>query len=325
MATIKVVPGSPTAIQDAVNLAREGDVILVHKGVYHEQVKIEGNKDNIRIVAEHKYKAVLDGRFVLREAFTLESVAGVEIDGFKIKNYSSCGIRIVKGKSHRVLENEISDITGKKKKGRPFGIHASRSEGNLLMRNKIERIGETDTGSGSGIQLSESSGNWIVRNKIVKNSLFGIETKRGSHNAIVENRISDNKSDGIKINRSDNSLIIDNKLEDNGGHGMYGRSKNNLVIDSKIKNNHKNGLKFSFNYNLAFGNNIKDNRRSGVAVDSDFNEIQRNDIKRNKNNGISIRAPHKGNFVFENRLKGNTPKNIKDRGKHNNILRNKKG
>lgn len=323
MATIKVAPGSPTAIQDAVNSAREGDVILVLKGVYHEQVKIEGNKHNIRIVAEHKYKVVLDGRFVLREAFTLEHVAGVEIDGFKIKNYISCGIRIVKGKSHRVLENEISDITGKKKKSRPFGIHASRSEGNLLMRNKIERIG--DTGSGSGIQLSDSSGNWIVRNKIVKNSLFGIETNRGSHNAIVENRISDNKSDGIKINKSDNSLIIDNKLEDNGGNGMYGRSKDNLVIDSKIKNNHKNGLRFSFNYNLAFGNKIKDNRRSGVAMESDYNDIQRNDIKRNKNNGILIRTPHKANFVFENRLKGNTPKNIKDRGKNNNILRNKKG
>ncbi|SDS75413.1 parallel beta-helix repeat (two copies) [Paenibacillaceae bacterium GAS479] len=321
MAVIKVFPGSPTAIQDAVASANEGDVILVHKGVYHENVRIKDNKNNLRIVAKTKRSAVLDGRFILPEAFELEGVAGVEIDGFKIRNYISGGIRIVQGKSHQILENDISDISEKTRKGRPVGIFTDRSEGNLLLRNKIERIGKT--GMGNGIQLSGSSGNWIVRNQIVNNSLFGIEVGGGLHNAVVGNRISGNKSDGIRTSRSDNSLILDNKLEHNGGNGVFGRSTNNLIIDSTSKNNHKNGLLFSFNYNLAFGNKIKNNRQSGVAIGSDFNDIQRNHIARNQNNGVLIGAPHAANFVFENQLKGNTPKNIKDRGKNNTILRNK--
>ncbi|OXM14629.1 right-handed parallel beta-helix repeat-containing protein [Paenibacillus herberti] len=321
MAVIKVFPGSPTAIQDAVASANEGDVILVHRGVYHENVRIQSNKNNLRIVAKTKRCAVLDGRFVLPEAFVLESVAGVEIDGFKVKNYISGGIRIVQGKSHQILENDISDISGKTRKGRAFGIFADRSEGNLLMRNKIQRIGKA--GTGIGIQLSGSSGNWIVRNQILNNSLFGIKIGGGLHNAIVGNRITGNKSDGIRTSKSDNSLILDNKLEHNGGNGVFGRSTNNLIIDSTIKNNHKNGLLFSFNYNLSCGNKIQNNRQSGVAIRSDFNDIQRNHIARNKNNGVLIRAPHADNFVFENRLKRNTPTNIKDRGKNNTFLRNK--
>ncbi|WP_162463376.1 right-handed parallel beta-helix repeat-containing protein [Paenibacillus psychroresistens] len=320
MAIIKVFPNSPTAIQDAVASANEGDVILVHKGIYHENVRIQSDKNNIRIVAKQKRRTVLDGRRVLLEAFILDGVAGVEIDGFKIKNYILSGIRIMNGKSHRILENEISEIRGIKGKVKPFGIIINQSVGNLLMRNKIKRIGSVK--KGSGIQLSSSMGNWIVGNQLLNNSLCGIEVDLGFHNAIVGNRISGNKSEGITISESNNTLILENMLNHNSKNGVFARSTNNFIIDSKIKDNHGNGLIFTLNNNMAFNNEIKNNHQSGIAILSDFNDIQCNKVEKNKNNGLFIHAPHTANFVFENRFKSNKPQNIKDQGTNNNIVQN---
>src|SRR5262245_55183553 len=100
MAIIEVFPGSPTAIQDAVTSANEGDVILVHKGVYAEAVQVPSNKNNIRIVSKTKHRAILQGSHTLLDAFTLRDVAGVQIEGFTITNYVATGIRILNGKSH---------------------------------------------------------------------------------------------------------------------------------------------------------------------------------------------------------------------------------
>ncbi|MFD0589426.1 nitrous oxide reductase family maturation protein NosD [Paenibacillus sp. GCM10027627] len=320
MAIIEVFPGSPTPIQDAVAIAHEGDVILVHKGTYHETVRIGSNKNNLRIVAKDKRQAVLDGRHILTVAISLNSVAGVEIDGFKIKNYISGGIRIEKGKSHPILENKISGISGRRGKGRPFGVFANQSAGNLLLRNNIKRIGTAQPGC--GIQLIGSPGNWVIGNKLRDNSISGIVVSRGLHNAIVGNRISGNKSDGIVTSESDNTLIFDNKLNRNGKNGVLAGSTNNLILDSTLNNNRGNGATFAFNYNLALNNGIKNNRGSGLAVFSDFNDIQQNQIVSNGNNGVFIRAPHTANFVFENRFKDNKPRNIKDQGTNNNIVHN---
>ncbi|MBH5318463.1 right-handed parallel beta-helix repeat-containing protein [Paenibacillus sp. GSMTC-2017] len=320
MAIIEVFPGSQTAIRDAVALAVEGDVILVHKGTYHENVKIRSDKNNLRIIAKHKHRAVLDGRFILQEAFGLNNVAGVEISGFKIKNYLFGGIRISNGKSHRILENEVSKISGVKGEVKPFGIYVNRSVGNLLMRNKIERIGNVE--AGSGIQISNSKGNWVLRNRLLNHSLHGLDIGLSFHNAIVGNRISGNKSDGIMISGSDNNLFFNNKLKQNRDNGVFARSNNNFIIDSKVKGNQKNGLLFTFNYNMALNNGIKNNERSGVAVFSDFNDIQQNKVEKNGNNGVFIHDPHTANLVLENRFKSNKPKNIKDQGKNNNIVQN---
>ncbi|MFF2886050.1 nitrous oxide reductase family maturation protein NosD [Paenibacillus sp. NPDC057967] len=320
MAIIDVFPGSPTAIQDAVAAANEGDVFLVHKGTYHETVRMRGNKNNLRIVAKHKHRVVLDGKHSLLEAFVLDSIAGVEIDGFRIKNYISGGIRILNGKSHRILKNEISGMRGVTGEIKPFGIFVNHSEGNLLMRNKIERIGRAE--AGNGIQIDDSIGTWVLRNKLRNNYLYGIEIALGFHNAIAGNLVTGNKKDGMMISGSDNNLYLDNKINRNGENGLFARSTNNYVIDTEIRDNRLNGLQFTFNYNMAFNNKIKNNRQSGLSIMSDFNDIQQNKVEKNRNNGVFIHPSHTANLVLENGFKNNKPKDIKDQGTDNNIIQN---
>ncbi|BFT72286.1 right-handed parallel beta-helix repeat-containing protein [Paenibacillus sp. P36] len=317
MAIIEVFPNSQTAIQDAVTMANEGDVILVHRGVYHESVQVSSIKNNIRIISKHKQAAILDGRCMLLDAFELNGVAGVEIYGFKMINYLSRGIQLLNAKSNHILSNKISDIGGGVN---PVGIFINNSIGNLVMQNVVERIGSA--GSGTGIHLQSVTGSWVIKNKLKHNSAQGIEVIDGSHNAIVGNQISHNKGDGILVSRVDNNLIYDNKITNNGNNGVNAQSTNTIVLDSKIKGNRENGLFIAFNYNFAGFNEIKDNKLSGIQVISDFNDIQNNKIENNENNGVYIHQPHTANLVFANQFKRNNPNNIKDEGENNNIIQN---
>ena len=246
MAIIDVYPGRRAAIQDAVSSAKEGDVILVHKGVYHESVQIPSTKNNIRIIAKQRHKAVLRGNDSLPEAFALSSVAGVIIEGFLIMNYKSSGIRICRGKSNRILHNEIRAIDGEKQ---PMGITVKQSVGNLLMKNDIAYIGSA--GAGRGIGLKGGTGNWIIQNKLRNNASHGIEIILSNHNAIAGNHITRNWGDGIVIRKSDNNLIYDNQLLQNNRNGFHAQSTNNYMLNSRVQGNRRNGLLLDSNYNLA--------------------------------------------------------------------------
>ncbi|MCR8632059.1 right-handed parallel beta-helix repeat-containing protein [Paenibacillus radicis (ex Xue et al. 2023)] len=318
MAIIDVYPNSSTAIQDAVTLSNPGDVIRVHPGVYREDVQIASEKSNIRIISKIRQGAILDGSHTLLEAFALNDVAGVEIEGFIIKNYISGGIRIFSGKSNRILHNKISKIEGT---SQPVGIFVTNSVGNFFMKNTIERIGKA--GTGTGMSLNVVTGNWVIQNKLQYNAAHGIEVLDSIHDAIVDNKISKNKGVGIQIRGSENHLILNNKLYSNGSNAVDAQSTNNYIVNSKIKGNRENGLLLSFNYNFAGLNEIKDNHQSGIQIDSDYNDIQGNEIKKNINNGVIIRASHTGSMVFGNEIKKNKSHNIKDLGVNNNIFQNR--
>ncbi|MGG1518830.1 right-handed parallel beta-helix repeat-containing protein [Paenibacillus oryzisoli] len=318
MAILPVHPGRPTAIQDAVNAAIPGDVILVHKGVYHETVLVPSGKDNLRIVSKEPHDAILDGKFSLAEAFGLEFTAGVEINGFQIRNYVSNGIRLYNGKSHRIMNNTIRHIAGA---GLPLGLFVLLSTGTLIVKNTIERIGRGS--AGTGLQLNSGSSNWIIDNKLQANRAYGIQVLDSNHNTIAENHISRNRDDGILLSGSDNNLLLHNTVEHNRGNGVMSRSTNSLVVGGGMKDNLGNGLLFMNNYSFAGFTELKNNRQSGINASSDFNDMQENQIDKNGNYGVLIEAPHTANFVFENLFKKNEPRNTKDRGVDNTILQNR--
>lgn len=317
MTIIKVFPDSPTAITNAVNVANSGDVILVHQGIYREDVQIPNGKNNIRIIADHRHRVIMDGEHVLVEAFTLNDVSGVEITGFTIKNYSSEGIRIIDGSSNRVLHNHIRNLAGA---GNPIGIAVNHSERNLLMNNYIERAG--DKAPGVGIQLMSATGTWVIMNRVRNSTSNGVEVIDSLHNAFVYNRITNSKDNGIYMKDSNNNLILHNKIYRNGANGVNVESANNYVLRNKIKLNRGSGIAALLDHNFAGFNQIEGNRLSGVNIDADHNEVQDNLIKHNRHNGVFIEADRTGSLAYKNQLKRNKPRNMEDLGVDNILLDN---
>lgn len=234
MAVIRVNPGGAgsTPIQDAVDSASPGDVILVANGTYREEVTI--STSNIRIIARGD-KVFLDGGNTLHTAFQLSSVTGVEINGFRISNYTERGIELSASNFNFITHNIIRKI-------REDGILlGANSNGNLVLNNIIRKTGGT-TDDDSGIQLEfPNRGNWIVNNTVSDNFLFGIQADSINPNSIINNQVINNNFTGIRIESSLN-ILEKNTVKKNKLNGLVLENDDNFIFRNLFKDNTPNNI-----------------------------------------------------------------------------------
>ncbi|NOU94852.1 hypothetical protein GC093_16725 [Paenibacillus sp. LMG 31456] len=198
MAVIRV-PLDQSTIQSGVNAAKTGDVVLVQKGIYKEVVHITNSF--IRIVAEDRNEAILEGNSLLSNAFLLDHSTDVEISGFRIKNYALNGIFVHSGGHNRLLENLIESN----------GLH--------------------------GISLASNS-NFIWKNNVIQNSLGGIAI-HGNDNFTVDNEISGNGSDGVAVfSGTHNTLLGNMVLRNTGSSGFSILGPSTLIYENELRSNH---------------------------------------------------------------------------------------
>lgn len=308
MAIIQVFPGTPGILQTTVDNANAGDLIVVNDGVYNETVTFTGANDNfIRIVARHPHKAILDSNNTKGNAFVLDNVLGVEINGFLIRNYTDTGIEMDSASDHnRIVNNRIQDIGF-------FGIEMNGS-GNLAWRNEIERIINT------GIEFEGGTGNWAVQN-VIRNAVVAIDIEDGAH--ILIGNIVDAS---ITVGSSDN-LLFNNQIRNAGTTGgiVIQSALHNAIIQNQIQESNGDGIRIEIasSDNNFFGDNkIIENRGSGIEILSDFNIVENNEIEDNTDSGILINAGAIGNLILRNELDDNEPGNITDNGVDNNYFQN---
>jgi hypothetical protein len=85
--TIKVPDDHPT-IQDAVNAASPGDLVLIAPGVYNEAVDVE--TENLTIRGLDRNEVILDGEFELENGIRV-LVDGVAVENMTARNYTVNG------------------------------------------------------------------------------------------------------------------------------------------------------------------------------------------------------------------------------------------
>jgi parallel beta-helix repeat protein len=295
-----------TGIQEAINNASDGDTIIVHSGVYHENVVVNksvtliGNGQPV-VDAEEKGNAI---------SLTAD---GITLVGFTAtsERWMHAGINVISNNNTLTGNNACNNRDGIRLY---YPSNNNTITGNNVCNNNY-----------NGIFLEPSSNNnTIAGNNVSNNNYKGIYIFDSSNNTIAGNNVSNNGGTGISICSSSNNTITGNNVcnifivqktdyDDIfwlttplfDGHGIHlFNSSNNTITGNNVSNNNYNGffLQSSSNNNTIAGNNVSNNNYNGFFLQSSSNNntITGNNVSNNNYKGIYLTTSSNNTIYFNN-------------------------
>lgn len=238
-----------THIQQALQIAENGDTIQIQNGKYHEKNLII----NKRVALIGIGYPVLDGDLKY-EVISIKA-SGVLIQGLKVvrSGVSSmedfAGIKIYNSRDviirNNILENTFFGIYSQ------YGINCTIEKNKLTASNSEEQqsgngihcwksdsmriIGNTITGHRDGIYFEFVTNSIIWRNDSEKNLRYGLHFMFSSNDSYIAN-IFKNNGAGVSVMFSHDVRMIHNYFEENWGDGSYGILLKE-ISDGSIENN----------------------------------------------------------------------------------------
>ena len=329
-----VVPDDYASVQEAVDTASDGDVVLVKRGTYNGSVAI--NK-RISLIGEDKTDTIILGDWSLNGTVVLVEHDDVVVEKLSLKaaydagphgrgvhllqvkgcNVSDCNFVSYTGvwlyeASYNTVEN--NEIDGTKATMPPVtGIKLQYSDDNRIVGNNV-----IEYKYGVGISLESSDRNILAENQLL-NNYNGIWIKNSNNNSITDNTITvtmdvflslaDNVmlgSYGIALQQSSNNSIAGNSLVDcPKGVRIISTSRYNTIENNRISSSHYIGVELTedSNHNQITANNLLDNSIGAELVNSSSNLFHHNCFI---DNGVQIssRSEDEPNF-FDNGAEGN--------------------
>lgn len=306
------------SIQTAVDIAQNGDTILVDRGIYKEK--------NIIIQKSITLKGldypILDGE--KKYAIISIKAGNASVEGFKLQHtgrseISDLGAIMIYGSDKVSVLNNILEDTN-------FGIYVQNSKKCTIKDNTITAYGKDEVQSGNGIHCWRSDSLTIIENKIkghrdglyfefVKNSLiwrnvstsnvrYGIHFMFSNHNTYVSNIFERNEA-GVAVMYSNNIHMYNNHFLNNWGDAAYGILLKDIT-DSDISGNHFTentvGLHMEGCSRIKLYKNIFNNNGWAVKIQAscDNNDFNRNNFMGNTfdigTNGSLVLNSFTGNY-----------------------------
>jgi parallel beta-helix repeat protein len=291
------VPDDYPTIQDAVNVASDGDTIIVRDGTYIENVKVykrltiqsENGCDNCIVQGGNSNDHVFEVRenYVNIRGFTVEGAngtvgsAGIYLGGVghcHISNNNAsnndCGI-LLDDSSSNTLTNNIANNNNF------HGIYLYDSSNNSLSTNIAYNNDDT------GICLDSSKKNILTKNTVYNNRWNGICLHDSSNNSLMNN-IANNTHNGIILDESSSNTLTHNTAYNNGDTGiLLVYSSNNMLTNNTVDNNTYNGICLDNSSNNTLMNNIANNNLEGIYLHNSSDNTLTGNIA-NSNNYIGI-------------------------------------
>ena len=249
-----------TKIQDAVDDAEVGDMIVVYNGTYTENVcvdkrlKLRGEGADVVTV-----RAARSGHEVFEVTADRVNISGFTVTGATGSNVA--GIRLYDADHCVISENNAH--------GNCEGIRLHLSSNNTLANNTL------DLNNRYGIRfLGNSNNNMIKDNTLNSNGMDGIYMY-SSHNTLTGNTLNSNGRDGIYITDSSNNTLANNTLNSNEHCGIH-------LHSYYYKYNPKN------RYNTLTGNTANSNGKYGIYLDASVGNVVVNNTANSNKDGIHI-------------------------------------
>jgi len=328
------VPDNFSSIQEAINNAPIYSMIIVRKGNYFENIKLnkkvtlvsEGGPRSTKITYLDSGKPVVEilsddanlSGFTLVGNPAMRAVIVAKAENITISNNviinGTDGVDLIDSRRSSVRNNLIFN-------NRLSGIFLIDSHENSIESNIVENNSE-------GIILAYSSYNKIKNNTINNNYRYGVLLEMSNKNFLSKNLISGNKRNfgvyGVLIENFMNFLELDNEINnknvvylvgkenltilENAGFVGLINSTNILVKDLNLSNNFQS-LLIVFSSNIVVTNLTISNNWYGVYIANSNNvTIFLNDFVNNTiniyscNSTVSLRSKNEVSYEYKGKI-----------------------
>ena len=321
-----IVPDDYPTIQEAINMANDGDAVFVRTGIYPENIVL--NK-SVRLIGEDKNNTIIDG--MQKGSGITVTVSNALIKGFTITNntlpsgpiteiYAGIYLKGVTGCviTDNILRDNIENIQLEFShhnnitkniiindlinpdapcRGRGIGVELYCSHNNNILENVF---------IGDGLVVDGSYENIVEDNLVNGKPLLYLEEKSGisidnnagqiivvrCHNISIINQNISNTDNAIQLIEVNNTKIIDCALANNDIGISLSCASHNMICKSNITKNRVGICCFPTSpmveNNIICENNVTENC-CGIHIEfSNNNFISRNNVRKSNCYGFWI-------------------------------------
>jgi len=315
-----------TGIQNAIDNASVGDTILVHSGVYHENVVVNksvtlrgieypivdagGEGDAIKLNAD----GITLIEFTATNSGSSWSDAGIKIrssnntiTGNNVSNNNEEGIRLYFSSNNTITGNVFVNDGLFVYSSYQNTVDDNTVNGKLLVY--LEDVSDYNV-EDAGQVIIVNCNNITIENLDLSNTCGGIALWKTENSKISNNTVCNNNRGGISLgDSSNNNTITGNNVSNNDeGISLWVSSNNNTITGNNICNNGGRGISLWVSSNNTItGNNIcNNNNEEGIFLYfSSNNTITGNNVGNNNEEGISLLGSS-NNHIYLNNFINNT-------------------
>ncbi len=250
---VRRVPGDYPTIQDAVDAATPGDLVLIEPGVYNEAVDV--STDELTIRGLDRNGVILDGEFELENGIRILGADGVAVENMTAVNYTTNAFYWIEADGYRG-SYLTSQRTG------DYGIYAFDSVNGVIEHSYA--AGSPD----SGLYIGQCNPcNALVNDVWMEwNGLGYSGTNSGGNLTIVNSQFNDNRA-GI--------------VPSSGTYELCYPGRDTTIIGNVVLDNSNADSPAKTIANIAFGTGI-------TVAGSSRNIVERNLVANHERAGIAI-------------------------------------
>jgi hypothetical protein len=247
------VPGEIATVQEAVDAAEPGDLILIEAGTYNEAVDV--TTDDLTIRGLDRAEVVFDGEFELETGIRVLGASGVAIENLTVRNYTVngvfwTGVDGFRGSYLTSIRNQV------------YGIYAYDSR-----HGQIDHSYAAGSGDGGFYVGQCFPCDTVVDSVLSENNGLGFSDANAGGNLLVVNSTFRRNRIGVAIGSHTYELCYPQRQATVVGNLVYSNNEADTGVGGPALLAMRNGVLIGGGIaNRVERNRIWDHDRTGIAV-----------------------------------------------------------